>query len=77
MPTDYKYKKKSSKNKFWNLSIWKIMYQTMVRERGQHIKSPVPGDIKPSFAAKPLHSGPSKENSDCRLAVLDPRFKPL
>lgn len=30
-------KKKSSENKFWNLSIWKIMYQTLVRERGLRI----------------------------------------
>lgn len=30
--TDDRYKKKSPKNKLWNFSIWKIMYQTMVRE---------------------------------------------
>jgi hypothetical protein len=27
-------KKKNPRNKFWNLSIWNKLYQTMVRERG-------------------------------------------
>ena len=32
MSTDYADNKKSPKNKLWNLSIWKIMNQTMVRQ---------------------------------------------
>ncbi len=32
MATDYLSKKKSSKNKFWNFSIWNILNQTLVRE---------------------------------------------
>ena len=32
--TDWRDKKKSPTNKFWNLSICNKLYQTMVRERG-------------------------------------------
>jgi hypothetical protein len=32
MTTDWKYKKKSSGNKFWNFPIWNKLDQTMVRE---------------------------------------------
>ena|GEM_PF-4510244 len=32
MPTDHVYKKKSSKNKFWNFLIWNKLNQTLVRE---------------------------------------------
>lgn len=34
VPTDYADKKKSSKNKSWNLSIWIKLNQFMVREKG-------------------------------------------
>jgi hypothetical protein len=30
----YDRKKKGSRNKFWYFSIWNILNQTMVRERG-------------------------------------------